>query len=157
MTGAVITDLHDIDSLAVVDGAEDDVRIPVDQFQELMRQVQQAEYRSEQRAPSSFKTGGYGMFNRPWMWHFAKSAKFDAWLHIAFYCWTHHGKDGHCPIRGDLGQVVLGKNTTNGARTVKTAVGFGALAEGSNTRCLIAPWGVRYRTTKDVSSGCGLH
>ncbi|MBM7279306.1 hypothetical protein JTZ10_16270 [Gordonia rubripertincta] len=136
------------------------VQLPESHYDTLVDLAERGRYVEEaKKARSPFKRGGFGMFNRPWLWRSVSRSKLPQRFKVVFYCWTHHGKDGHCTIKGDLGSVVLGQRLTasNAAKLVSLAVGEGLLGEGSNTRCLIAPWGVRYMTTDDVSSQCGLH
>lgn len=161
MTVAATGGRVELDAVRAEDaGAADDiVHIPADQFEELLHRVERAEYRAEQTSRTPFKTGGYGMMNRPWMWRFGKGSTLPDWMRLALYCWAHHRKDGHCPVRGDFGPTVLGKRMTssNANKWINRAVAEGALGEQSNTRCLVAPWGVRYGTTADVWSDCGMH
>ncbi|WP_139765944.1 hypothetical protein [Gordonia sp. i37] len=150
-----------VDDSPITEDARDDVaQIPAEQLAQLFDIAAAAEYVAEQKDTSSlFKLGGYGMFNRPWLWKMLKASTMADWIKVAAYCWTHHGMDGHCRVRGDFGPIVLGKTVTasNASRLVKRAVQEGALGVGSNPRCLVAPWGVRFRTTADVYSSCGLH
>ncbi|MGX7693576.1 hypothetical protein [Gordonia polyisoprenivorans] len=102
---------------------------------------------------------GFTMVHRESTWKTVAASSFDQRAKMVMYAWTHMRKDGHCPIRGNLGSVIFGKKvrSDNANNLVRRAVEEGFLAEGSNTRCLILPWGVRYMSTADTHSGCSLH
>lgn len=113
----------------------------------------------ESRTRVPFKVGGYGMFNRPDRWEADSRSSLPDWFKVASYCHTHHGKDGHCHIEGEFGATILGKpvKPPNVTRLIRRAVDEGQLAEGSNPRCLVAPYFSRYMTTGDVWSDCDRH
>ena len=110
--------------------------------------------------PTNWMAGGFDMMGRLWMKRLSKDPKLHAWQRIAMYGWGSMRKDGHCPLAdGEIGRIVDNPRIRNdkAKEQIDIAVCRGWLADGSNRRCLIMPYDLRYLTTADVSSRCALH
>lgn len=104
-----------------------------------------------------FVPGGWYWAGRKWTERQSKNPDLPGWLRIAHYCYAHVRPDNHCPVpRGELARFV-GKDDRETRRDIQKAVRNGYLAEGSCSRCLIAPSEIGYKNRPTRSSECGLH
>ncbi len=86
-----------------------------------------------------------------WGWsERAANSHLPYWLRVAALCYGHHRANGHAvfgpgDIRAALARIAPGTGEVTRpdpslvTRAIRTAVGHGWLAKGSNARCLIAP------------------
>lgn len=97
----------------------------------------------------SFKTymaGGFNMVERKLFARLACDPSMPKWQQAAMHCWGHMDRRGHCPLpAGKLTEILGKKSDVDTRKEVRKAISKGWLAEGSNDRCLVAPYGVVYK------------
>lgn len=117
------------------------------------REMERAD--KEERRDTNLQTLGkhpnYDMADRDYMMvDVAANRDAPDYLRLAYYCYANMDWNGHCPIDSkELMQFLNVKDVRNLRRSVKTAIKYGLLADGSDIKCLKAP---RYIATKSPSA-----
>lgn len=106
----------------------------------------------------NWMAGGFDMVGRLFFKRLSRG-KVPQWQRLALHAWANVRRDGHCPMSADDLRSVLGKVPRDDKLkdAIRMAVAREWLAPGSNPKCLVVPYDVRYLTTRNVHSHCDRH
>lgn len=123
--------------------------IPIEeQVSYLFQQQLAKDEQSEQRKRSPNRD--FNMNQRPGEFEMACAPTAPDWYRLAHLCYSEMDWNGHYPINRQQVMAFLGvKDVRNLRRSIKKAVEYRALAEGSDIRCLKAP---AHMTTKSPNA-----
>lgn len=110
---------------------------------------------------SNWMAGGFDMVARLWAKRRSRDDRLPDWLRVHYYAMSRMRSDGHCAVTtGELAKMLGKRNmraNTLKSRVIDRAVELDLLSELTNSRCLVLPYDIRYMTTVDRASDCGLH